>query len=172
MELPRSDWSCSWSALFSKTCRYEDIGLLRYFYLIIWATSWENLFLPYANNKDADQPAHPRSLINVFVIRCLDSLIRLVSMSEISGLLLVSGRKPRRQVFSCWGSYNNLLNLVSAQVTAWRALLSVADRLTGIAFILYFSFTLCQYDFCDCFRQRALFTYSKQLSCDLASFTH
>ena len=25
--------------------------------LTIWATSWENLFRPYANNKDADQPA-------------------------------------------------------------------------------------------------------------------
>ena len=24
-----------------------------------WATSWENLFSPYANNKGADQPAHP-----------------------------------------------------------------------------------------------------------------
>ena len=24
----------------------------------IWATAWENLFLPYANNKGADQPAH------------------------------------------------------------------------------------------------------------------
>ena len=24
----------------------------------IWAKSWENLFLPYANNKGADQPAH------------------------------------------------------------------------------------------------------------------
>ena len=22
-----------------------------------WATSWENLFMPYANNKGADQPA-------------------------------------------------------------------------------------------------------------------
>ena len=86
MELPWSDWSCSWPALFSKTCRYEDIGSLRYFYLIIWATSWENLFLLYANNKDADQPVHLRSLISVFGIRCLDSLIRLVSISEISGL--------------------------------------------------------------------------------------
>ena len=28
-----------------------------------WASSWENLFLPYANNKGADQPAHLRSLI-------------------------------------------------------------------------------------------------------------
>ena len=32
-----------------------------------WATSWENLFNPYANNKDADQPAHPRSLISVLL---------------------------------------------------------------------------------------------------------
>ena len=32
-----------------------------------WATSWENLFLPYAYNKGTDQPAHPRSLISTFV---------------------------------------------------------------------------------------------------------
>ena len=43
-----------------------------------WAASWENLFMPYANNKDADQPAHPRSLICVFVFRCLDSIKYLV----------------------------------------------------------------------------------------------
>ena len=35
--------------------------------------------MPYANNKDADQPAHPRSLISVFVVRCLDSIFPLVS---------------------------------------------------------------------------------------------
>ena len=29
--------------------------------LFIWATSWEKLFLPYANNKGADQAAHPHS---------------------------------------------------------------------------------------------------------------
>ena len=34
---------------------------------IIRATSWENLFMPYANNKGADQPAHPRSLISAFI---------------------------------------------------------------------------------------------------------
>ena len=42
--------------------------------------------LPYANNKGADQPAHPRSLISAFVIRCLDSIIPLVSISKISSL--------------------------------------------------------------------------------------
>ena len=39
--------------------------------------------LPYANNKGADQPAHPRSLISAFVIRCLDSIMSLVSIAEI-----------------------------------------------------------------------------------------
>ena len=54
-----------------------------------WATSWENLFLPYANNKDADQPAHPRSLISVFIIRSLDSIfffyIRNASLCGCAG---------------------------------------------------------------------------------------
>ena len=42
--------------------------------------------LPYVNNKDADQPAHPRSLISAFVVRFLDSIIPLVSISKISRL--------------------------------------------------------------------------------------
>ena len=40
--------------------------------------------MPYKNNKGADQPAHPRSLISAFVVRSLDSIISLVSRSEIS----------------------------------------------------------------------------------------
>ena len=46
--------------------------------------------MPYANNKGADQPAHPRSLISTFVVRCLDSKMPLVSISEISRLWLVA----------------------------------------------------------------------------------
>ena len=42
--------------------------------------------MPYANNKGADQPAHPRSLISAFVVHCLDSIIPLISISEISSL--------------------------------------------------------------------------------------
>ena len=52
----------------------------------IWATSWENLFITYANNKGADQPALPHSLISTFVVHCLDSIICLVSISEISSI--------------------------------------------------------------------------------------
>ena len=44
--------------------------------------------LPYAINRDADQPVHPRSLISVFVIHCLDSITPSLSISEISGLYL------------------------------------------------------------------------------------
>ena len=50
---------------------------------INWATSWENLVMPYANNKDADQHEHPRSLVSISVVRCLDSIMSLVSISEI-----------------------------------------------------------------------------------------
>ena len=42
--------------------------------------------ISYANNKDADLPAHPRSLISAFVVRCLDSIISLDSIAEISWL--------------------------------------------------------------------------------------
>ena len=43
--------------------------------------------MPYANNNDADQPAHQpahqRSLISVFVIRQLDCIKYLVSIYKI-----------------------------------------------------------------------------------------
>ena len=46
--------------------------------------------MSYANNKGADQPAHPHSLISTFVICCLDSIISLDSIAEISRLKLAS----------------------------------------------------------------------------------
>ena len=42
--------------------------------------------MSYANNKCADQPAHPRSLISAFVVRCLDSIISLDAIAKISRL--------------------------------------------------------------------------------------
>ena len=41
-------------------------------------------------NTGTDQPAHPRNLISAFVVRCLDSLMSLVSVTEISSLVLAS----------------------------------------------------------------------------------
>ena len=46
--------------------------------------------MSYASNKGADQPAHPRSLISAFVVRCLDSIMSLVSVTKISSLMLAS----------------------------------------------------------------------------------
>ena len=46
--------------------------------------------MSYANNKGADQPAHPLSLISAFVVHCLSSVIFLYSIAEISRLKLTS----------------------------------------------------------------------------------
>ena len=46
--------------------------------------------MPYANNKGADQPAHLHSLINTFVICCLDSVICILVLSKFSRFKLVS----------------------------------------------------------------------------------
>ena len=44
--------------------------------------------LSYVNNKSADQPAHPRSLMNAFVVRCLftaqSHITRLAHISNLS----------------------------------------------------------------------------------------
>ena len=34
--------------------------------------------MSYANNKDADEPVHPRSLIISFVVRFLDNMIPMM----------------------------------------------------------------------------------------------
>ena len=46
--------------------------------------------MSYAINKGADQPAHPRSLISAFVFRCLDRVMSLVCVTNISSLILAS----------------------------------------------------------------------------------
>ena len=44
----------------------------------------------FANNEDTDQPAHPCSLVNTFVIHLLDRIISRLTTSEISSFRLVS----------------------------------------------------------------------------------
>ena len=53
--------------------------------------------MPYANNNDADQSAHPRSLISTFVVLCLDSMICILALSKVSRFQLVS------VTLLCWG---------------------------------------------------------------------
>ena len=70
--------------------------------MTIWATSWENVFMPHANNKGADPPAHPCSLISAFVVCCLNSVIPLVAISESSSFYLAS-------VAGCTGRFESTL---------------------------------------------------------------
>ena len=49
-----------------------------------------NLFMPYANNKGTDQPAHPRSLISAFIVRCLDSIVAKRAKPKYSRVYLAS----------------------------------------------------------------------------------
>ena len=69
--------------------------------------------MSYANNKGADQPAHPHSLISAFVVCCLDSIISLDSIAEISrrqlapvavqaGLSLTWLKTPKTHVLVAW----------------------------------------------------------------------
>ena len=66
------------------------ISLYLYYLYIIWVMSWENLFMPYANNKGADQLAHPHSLISTFVVHCLYSLIPILAISKVLRLQVAS----------------------------------------------------------------------------------
>ena len=65
------------------TCMHNSVLFI---VILIWATSWENLFMAYGNNKGADQPVHPQSLISAFIFRCLDRIILKIAKSKISRL--------------------------------------------------------------------------------------
>ena len=46
--------------------------------------------MPYANNKGGDQPAHLRSLMSPFIVRCLDSIIPIRAIAKVSRLYLAT----------------------------------------------------------------------------------
>ena len=51
---------------------------------IIWALTREALPLLYTNNHSADQPAHPRCLINAFAVRVLENIMSSLATWKIS----------------------------------------------------------------------------------------
>ena len=61
-----------WPLGFVNVCVHYFIF---YMYVLNGPGHAKMCLMPYANNKGADQPAHPRSLISTFVVRCLDSMI-------------------------------------------------------------------------------------------------
>ena len=67
-----------------------DLSLrLVHSHFVGFVTPWENLLCNMRTTK-AQISAHPRSLISAFVVPCLDSIISVVSISEISNLCLAN----------------------------------------------------------------------------------
>ena len=111
-----SDPDQTGSALFAQTCLPENVGSFQSNFSRLEKRDFERCctcadikkhclklplhtigpghtktcLMPYANNKDADQPAHPRSLISTFVVRCLDSMICIPALPKVSRFYLVS----------------------------------------------------------------------------------
>ena len=84
-EVLRASSSTSWMSWVSQD-RLSQKPCWRSYRISFEPPVMRKPILPYANNKGTDQPAHPHSLISTFVVRCLDSIIPLVSISEISRL--------------------------------------------------------------------------------------
>ena len=63
-----------WLQSFKQNCYWKLLCSSQY---VIWAMSWENLFMPYVNNKGEYQPVRMGSLISAFVVRCIDSICML-----------------------------------------------------------------------------------------------
>ena len=56
---------------------------------LIWASACENLSSGFANNKGADQPAHPHSLISAYVNCLMESIISRLDTGGISIFYIV-----------------------------------------------------------------------------------
>ena len=48
------------------------------------------MFYAFANNKGADQPVHPHSLISACIFRCFDSIMPLAFITKSSRVQLFS----------------------------------------------------------------------------------
>ena len=89
-----SDWADAQADLSLRWAHSHFVGfimsqLIYYSQLRHAASSYgpghaKTCLMAYANNKGADQPAHPRSLISTFVVRCLDSMICILALSKVS----------------------------------------------------------------------------------------
>ena len=74
----------------SYTCIVIIINCLARNKTIKWDLTRDKQTLLHGDNKGADQPAHPRSLISAFVVRFLESLMIPLAIRKIPMFLLVS----------------------------------------------------------------------------------
>ena len=106
-QMPRLIWVFTGSTitLLVLSCRGSNLNKVFYNFLEInWAVSWQNRFMSYVNNEDADQPAHQHTLISIFVICWLDSIIS----RRIQNVFFRKG---------CGLRFFNLVSLISSWVS-------------------------------------------------------
>ena len=64
------------------------------------------------NNKGADLPAHPHSLISAFVFRSFESIISRHSVDKETGLSLALSKTPKIGLFCLKAQINNSRSLL------------------------------------------------------------
>ena len=79
---------------------FSGVRIFRNF-TVIESRHEKTCLMPYTNNKGADQPAHPRSLISTFIVRCLDSIIPVVFVSFKTQLPVASAAKLAELSLTC-----------------------------------------------------------------------
>ena len=67
--------------------------------------------MPYTNNKGTDQHVHPHSLISVFVVCCLDSIVPL---------LAIAGRGSSIGSVSAWHASGPEFDPHVRHILSWR----------------------------------------------------
>ena len=72
--------------------------------------------MSYTDNKGADLPAHPRSLISAFVVPYLDSVMCLVSVTKVSSLMLASVAEQASLSLTWWETPEDRFSHDEAQV--------------------------------------------------------
>ena len=121
-------------------------------WLVVWVVllyavlfdSWKNVMRKPVYTIYTDQPTHLRSLISIFVVRCLDSVIPILEIAEISIFWVLTGRKPRRQVFLWRDSFSCVPSPFVVLGRLWSSIVPVSDHCICIYFSQHIS-SLCGY---------------------------
>ena len=108
-------------------------GVLQVFCQIKILWKGKNLFMQYATNKNADQPAHPCSLISIFVLCSLDSIISEQGHEKMCLMSYANNKGADQPVHPC--------SLISA--FAVRCLDSIISRFYSRNFKTLASFCGC-----------------------------
>ena len=72
--------------------------------------------MSYVNNKGADQPAHQRSLMSVFVVCYLDSVMSLNSVTKIWSLMLASVAEQASLSLTWWETPEDMFSYDEAHM--------------------------------------------------------